>query len=111
MSTLELLSALSCLFVVWFIMRAYRDDYSEKGEQSRRQAIIEVMIGIVIGFFLNWVMNFLLLPLVGARFTGLQNFYLGTIYTSVSVMRGYAVRRWAERDIRRFSTWLARRFS
>lgn len=99
--------ALVAGFTAW----AYRDDKALGGGQTRREAIIEVWIGIVVGFALNWTLNFLLLPLVGAKFTAMQNFMLGWIYTLASVLRGYTIRRWAERHIRTFSRWLARRLS
>jgi high-affinity Fe2+/Pb2+ permease len=111
MTTLTFLGLCSMAFVAWFTYRAYQDDTSHAGEQSRREAIIEVWVGIVIGFALNWLMNWLLLPLVGAKFTGWQNFMLGWCYTAVSVLRGYVIRRWAERDIKLLSAWLARQIA
>jgi hypothetical protein len=90
-----------------FTWWAYRDDQAFGGGQTRREAIIEVWVGIVVGFTLNWTLNFFLLPLVGAKFTALQNFWLGWIYTLASVLRGYTIRRWADRHIRAFSRWLA----
>lgn len=111
MNILNTFGLASMAFVAWFTMRAYRDDTSVNGRQSRREAIIEVWIGICIGFGLNWTMNWLLLPLVGAKFTGWQNFMLGWIYTSISVLRGYTIRRWADRYIKQFSVWLAVRIA
>jgi high-affinity Fe2+/Pb2+ permease len=110
-TTLTALGIASLLFVAWFTARAYRNDISVDGKQTRRQAIVEVWVGIVIGFFLNWTLNWLLLPMVGAKFTAMENFWLGCVYTAVSVMRGYAIRRWAERDIRRFSAWISERIA
>lgn len=109
MTLLTTLGLASMLFVAWFTQRAYRDDTSIGGGQSRRQAIIEVWVGIVIGFSMNWMLNWFLLPLVGAKFTGLENFLLGWIYTTASILRGYTIRRWADRHIKHFSAWLARR--
>jgi hypothetical protein len=101
---------LSCMATVAaFTWWCYRDDKAFGGGQTRREAIIEVWIGIVVGFSLNWSINFLVLPLVHARFTALENFWLGWIYTLASVLRGYTIRRWADRHIRTFSRWLARR--
>lgn len=107
MTLLTALGLASMVFTAWFTWRAYRDDSSINGEQSRRQAIIEVWIGIVIGFALNWSVNWVLLPLVGAKFTALENMYLGFIYTFVSIIRGYAIRRWADSNIHRFSAWVS----
>ncbi len=43
---------------------------------------------------MNWAANWLILPLVGASFTALENFWMGWIYTSISIIRQYAIRRW-----------------
>jgi hypothetical protein len=110
----NLLAALglsSMALVVAFTWWAYRDDKAFGGGQTRREAIIEVWIGIVVGFALNWSVNFLLLPMVGAKFTALDNFMLGWIYTAISVVRGYTIRRWADRHIRRFAGWMARKLA
>jgi hypothetical protein len=108
-SLLTFLGLASMAFVCWFTWWTYRDDRAHGPGQTRRQAIIEVWIGIVIGFGLNWILNWFLLPLVGAKFTGLENFFLGWIYTSISILRGYAIRRWADRHIHAFSAWLSER--
>lgn len=110
MTLLTALGLASMAFTAWFTWRAYRDDSSVNGEQSRRQAIIEVWIGIVIGFALNWLVNWILLPLVGAKFTGMENFLLGWCYTAVSIARGYGIRRWAEQHIHKLAALLARVF-
>lgn len=110
MSLLTALGLASMAFTAWFTWRAYRDDSSVNGEQSRRQAIIEVWIGIVIGFTLNWSINWILLPLVGAKMTGMENWWLGWCYTCISIARGYTIRRWAERHIHKLAALLARVF-
>lgn len=111
MKLVETLGIVSMVLVAWFTMRAYRDDRAGAGRQTRREAIIEIWIGIFIGFGLNWSMNWLLLPMVGARFTAMENFWLGMIYTLVSILRGYAIRRWADVHIHMFSRWLSSRIS
>jgi hypothetical protein len=111
MTLLTALGLVSMCLVAWFTWHAYRDNTSHAGRQSRRQAIIEVWIGIIIGFSLNWTMNWLLLPIVGAKFTGWENFMLGWCYTVVSVIRGYTIRRWADKHIHAFSAWVSSRIT
>ena len=110
MTTLTLLGLASLVLVVLFTWAAYSGPESGTG-QTRREIIIEVWISILIGFGINWIMNWFLLPMVGATFTAAENFWLGAIYTLVSVLRGFAVRRWADRHIRQFATSLARRLA
>lgn len=91
MSTLELLGVASMLFTACFTVRAVR---SAPGVgQSPRSAIIEAWFNLVIGFSINFVANTFIFPLVGAQITPAQNFWMGWIYTSVSIVRQYAVRR------------------
>jgi hypothetical protein len=92
MTTLNVLGFLSFLFVAGFTWRAYT---REPGPgQSPRSAIAEAWLNIAVGFSINWLANFVLLPLVGAHFTAGQNSALGWIYTAVSIVRTYAIRRW-----------------
>jgi hypothetical protein len=92
MTLLNALGSASFLFVAWFTYIQY---YAHPTSgQTPRQSIIEAWSNILIGFTVNWVMNFLLLPLVGAHFTAGENFALGWIYTAVSIVRQFAIRRW-----------------
>lgn len=92
MSTLEAIGALCFAFTAWFTHRAYN---AAPGQgQSPRSAIIEAWMNIVIGFTINFFANFLIFPLVDAHITAGQNFWMGWIYTSVSIMRQYVIRRW-----------------
>lgn len=106
MSLLATLGLASMAFTAWFTWRACSGSH-DGAARSKREAIIEAWINIIIGFSLNWAMNWMLLPMVGASFTWLENFLLGWIYTAVSLMRGYLIRRWAEVNIRSFAQWIA----
>lgn len=67
--------------------------------QSRVGSLIEVSVNIAIGFAINWVANLCILPLFGFNVTGTQAFNMGLIFTVISVVRSYVVRRWFERRI------------
>lgn len=111
MSLLYILGAASAAFVAAFTWCAYADDDRSDGGQSRRQSIIEAWANIIIGFSINFGMNLLLFPLVGIRPSLLQNFYLGWIYTAVSIVRQYALRRWFNDRIHSFAATAARKLS
>ena len=89
--TLVALGIISFMFVAGFTARAYRNNTGIG--QTPRGAIIEAWTNIAIGFTVNFLANFLLLPMVGASFTAGENFALGWIYTAISIVRGYFVRR------------------
>lgn len=106
MTLLNLLGLASFCFVAVFTAAAYRDDCQANG-QSRRQAIIEAWANILIGFGVNYVINLLLLPLVGAELSAGSNFALGWIYTAVSMLRQYTIRRWFNARIHALAKKLA----
>jgi hypothetical protein len=63
--------------------------------QTRLGSFIEAWVNVFIGFWINFVANLLILPLFG--FTSLTlgtNFIIGLVYTVISVVRSYAIRRW-----------------
>lgn len=75
--------------------------------QTRLGSLIEAGINILIGFWINYVANLLILPLFGLNISLLDNFFLGLLYTLVSVARSYAVRRWFDARIHRAAMRLA----
>jgi hypothetical protein len=76
--------------------------------QTRLGSLIEVAINIAIGFSLNWCMNLLVLPLYGFHITGSQAFSMGLIFTIISVVRGYVIRRWFNARLHAAAQALAR---
>lgn len=96
MSLLTTLGLLSLLFVAWFTARAYRNDTPTGQGQSRRQSIIEAWVNIGIGFSINFAANLILLPLLASCTipSAWENFMLGWIYTAISILRQFAIRRW-----------------
>lgn len=95
-------------FVAWFTWRAYTGPQVGAG-QSRRASIIEAWINILFGFSLNFCANFVLLPLLGSctRPDAWQNFMLGWVYTVISMVRQYSIRRWFNDYFHAFSTWIS----
>lgn len=62
--------------------------------QTRLGSLIEAVINTCIGFAINYTANLLIFPLFGFHITPGANFVLGMIYTVISVVRSYCVRRW-----------------
>lgn len=97
-------------FTAAFTWRAYTGGEGI-GAQTRRESIIEAWANILVGFSINYAMNLVILPLVGIVPTLAQNFWLGWIYTAVSIVRQYALRRWFNDRIHNFAARAARRLS
>jgi len=100
---LTVLGAASFIFVAWFTWTTYH------GGKDPRAAIIEAWANIVLGFSVNFIANLLILPLIEAEITLTQNFWMGWIYTSVSILRQYAIRRWFQERLHAASIRLAGR--
>ena len=79
-------------------------------QQTRVESLIEAWINVAIGFWINFTANLLILPLFG--FTSLTvgtNFIIGMVYTIISIVRSYVIRRWAQEHLRAFNKWVASR--
>lgn len=108
MNLLTLLGIASIIATVAFTMAAYFGAGATSGSgQTRRGAIIEAWFNVAIGFTVNWLANFAILPLIGAHFTAGENFWLGCIYTAVSVVRSFVIRRWFNGMLHRAAAKLA----
>ena len=105
MSLLNFLGIASFLFVVAFTYHAYMKQPTPG--QSPRSSIIEAWMNICIGFSINYAANYLFLPMLGAHFTPMENFALGWIYTAISIMRQYAIRRWFNKRIHELASKIA----
>ena len=77
--------------------------------QTRLGSLIEVLFNIAIGFSINWVANIWILPLYGFHITGGQAFSMGLIFTIISVVRSYIIRRYFNARLRAAAMWSAGR--
>lgn len=75
--------------------------------QTRLGSLIEAIINVLIGFGINFTANMLIFPLFGLYITPGANFALGLIYTVISVVRSYAVRRWFNARLQRLASAVA----
>lgn len=62
--------------------------------QTRMGSFAEAWANIAIGFAINFTANLLILPLFGFNVTGSQAFGIGVIFTGISLVRSYILRRW-----------------
>lgn len=61
--------------------------------QTRLGSILEAWANIVVGFAINWTANMLVFPLFGFNITAGQAFHVGLIFTAISLVRSYVLRR------------------
>jgi len=61
--------------------------------QSKRMSLVEAISNTAIGFGVNYTANLLIFPLFGMHISLRDNFLLGLIYTAISILRSYCLRR------------------
>jgi hypothetical protein len=62
--------------------------------QTRLGSLIEAVFNVAIGLAISLVANALVFPLFGFRPTLAENVWISVIYTAISLVRSYALRRW-----------------
>ena len=65
--------------------------------QSRRMSMVEAITNIVVGYALAVTTQIVVFPWFGLHPSLRENLAIGAVFTSMSLVRGYAVRRLFER--------------
>lgn len=61
--------------------------------QLKRHSLLEAITNILVGYSVNVAANFVIFPLWGWTITIKQNIEIGIIYTVISIIRSYCLRR------------------
>jgi hypothetical protein len=61
--------------------------------QSRSASFFETLTSTLLGFVLSVMVQRLLFPAMGHDFGFAENMVVATVFTAVSILRGYTVRR------------------
>jgi hypothetical protein len=61
--------------------------------QSRGASLFETLTSTVLGFALSVVVQRALFPAMGHNFGYAENMVVASVFTSISILRGYTVRR------------------
>ena len=63
--------------------------------QTKLGSAVEAAANIAVGFTINFTANMLILPLFGFHnLTAWKNFEIGLLYTVISLVRSYVLRRY-----------------
>lgn len=65
--------------------------------QSRRLSLIEAVTNVAVGYVLAVVTQILVFPWFGIHPSLGENLAIGSVFTGISLMRSYALRRLFER--------------
>lgn len=70
--------------------------------QSKRESMIETLMNVGIGWFISFIANMLVLPLFGYDINLTDGVLISIIFTIISIVRGYMVRRWFNSKERKY---------
>jgi hypothetical protein len=74
-------------------------------------SLIETIVNTIIGFLLSLFVVWPLVSIVlGLEHSAKEDFLIVTLFTVVSIIRGYVIRRWFETKIHGLSAWITEFF-
>ena len=77
--------------------------------QTRKHSFIESCVNIAIGYSIALLSQILIFPLYGMDVSLDTNIKIGLLFTGISLVRSYVIRRWANNGgLHRFSDWISR---
>ena len=62
--------------------------------QTKRQSLIETLTSVFVGWLIGVILNMLVLPLFDYDVSLTDGVLISIIFTAVSVIRSYIIRRW-----------------
>lgn len=75
--------------------------------QTKLSSFIEVLVNTVIGYLINYFANIIIFPLFNLHISLSANILMGLIYTVISVVRSYVIRRWFSTNLHDIAASLA----
>ena len=69
--------------------------------QPRHHSALESVANVAVGFGINYTTNMIFFPMFGWHISTTQNLTLGVIYTGISLVRSYFLRRYFNRWTRK----------
>ena len=70
--------------------------------QSKKQSLIETLTNVGIGWFISFIANMLVLPLFGYNINLTDGLLISIIFTIISIVRGYVIRRFFNSKERKY---------
>jgi hypothetical protein len=62
--------------------------------QTKLGSLVESGANIAVGFSINWSANMVILPWFGIPISGSKAFWIGVVFTAISLVRSYVLRRY-----------------
>ena len=61
--------------------------------QTKRQSLVETLTSVFVGWLIGVILNLTILPLFDYNITVVDSLWVSLIFTAVSVIRSYVIRR------------------
>lgn len=61
--------------------------------QTKKESMIEAFVNTFIGYWISFIVQLIVYPAFGAKFSLVDNLYIGLIFLVVSFGRSYIIRR------------------
>ena len=78
-------------------------------QQSKLESLAEVCLNVGIGWVIALITQFIVFPMFGIDVTVGEQLLISVIFTVVSIIRGYVIRRWFNAGIHRIVIAFVRR--
>ena len=70
--------------------------------QTKRQSLIETLTSVFVGWLIGVILNLTILPLFDYNITVVDSLLVSLIFTVISVVRGYLIRRFFNSKERKY---------
>ena len=70
--------------------------------QSKKQSLIETLTSVFVGWLIGVILNLTVLPLFDYDITVVDSLLVSLIFTVISVVRGYLIRRFFNSKERKY---------
>ena len=70
--------------------------------QTKRQSLIETLTSVFVGWLIGVILNLTILPLFDYNITVVDSLWVSLIFTVISVVRGYFIRRFFNSKERKY---------
>ena len=70
--------------------------------QSKKQSLIETLTSVFVGWLIGVILNLTILPLFDYNITVVDSLWVSLIFTVISVVRGYLIRRFFNSKERKY---------
>ena len=70
--------------------------------QSKKQSLIETLTSVFVGWLIGVILNLTVLPLFDYNITVVDSLWVSLIFTVISVVRGYLIRRFFNSKERKY---------